>query len=199
VTYRVVIADDEPLARKKLRKLLAPVEWLELVDEAADGPATIEAVNRLKPDLLFLDIRMPGASGLEVLERIEPGPHVIFTTAYDKYAVAAFELQALDYLLKPFGPERLERALARAQAALEAGEVRGSTEERARRALGERRPLTRLFVRERRLRGRARGRAPIPGAGQAEGFRGDARPGQLRPSSPLAHREPRARERAEAL
>jgi len=149
VRYRALIADDEPLARKKLRKLVSDVEWLEVVEETGDGPSTVTAVDELRPDLLFLDIRMPGASGLEVLERVEHQPHVIFTTAYDKYAVTAFELQALDYLLKPFGPERLRSALQRARAALEGSAARDSTAERARAALGVRGPLTRVFVKER--------------------------------------------------
>ena len=149
MTHRALIADDEPLARRKLRKLIAAVDWLEVVGETGDGPSTVAAVDELEPDLLFLDIRMPGASGLEVLERIEHRPHVIFTTAYDKYAVTAFELQALDYLLKPFGPDRLASALERAREALRSTGPRAAMTERARETLGGRRPLTRLFVKER--------------------------------------------------
>jgi two-component system LytT family response regulator len=148
--FRAIIADDEPLARKKLRNLLSEIDWIEVVEETADGPSTVRAVDEHLPDLLFLDIRMPGATGLEVLEQITHQPHVIFTTAYDKYAVTAFELQALDYLLKPFGPERFEQALERARETLTrrvAGEL--SPVERMRDALAPDAPVKRLFVRER--------------------------------------------------
>src|SRR5437867_6534801 len=107
---RAVIADDEPLARQQLRDLLADVPWLAIVGEAGDGASTVATVNALRPDLLFLDIQMPAGDGLEVLRRLVHRPHVIFTTAFDKYAVAAFEVQALDYLLKPFGPKPLGQA-----------------------------------------------------------------------------------------
>jgi two-component system LytT family response regulator len=147
---RAIIADDEPLARKKLKNLLAVVGWVELVGETADGPSTVRAVNDLEPDLLFLDIRMPGATGLEVVEQITHAPHVIFTTAYDKYAVTAFELQALDYLLKPFGPERFHQALERARDFLSREERNDSSSlERARRALAPVASVKRFFVRER--------------------------------------------------
>ena len=109
-------------------------------------PSTIRAVDRTAPDLLFLDIEMPGASGLEVVARLTHQPHVIFTTAHSHYAVTAFELQAVDYLLKPFGPERLAQALDRVRT-LE-GASYGSRE-RARAALEGRGPIDRLFVRER--------------------------------------------------
>lgn len=160
---RAVIADDEPLARRKLREMVESVGGIHCVGEAADGPAAIEAVRHLAPDLLFLDIRMPGATGLEVLDELTDPPHVIFTTAYDQYAVTAFELQALDYLLKPFGRERFLKAVERARAVL--ADRRGPTEtvavgasanadgssplERARTALDPPGPVTRLFVRER--------------------------------------------------
>ena len=146
MTIRAVIADDEPLARKKLTRLLEQERDIELVGTAADGPETVRLVSELAPDLLFLDIRMPGATGIEVLEQLEQRPHVIFTTAYDRYAVTAFELQALDYLLKPFGKERFGQALARAK------EVLGGPGSRAAPripTLDSEGPLHRLFVRER--------------------------------------------------
>ena len=93
---RAVIADDEPLARRQLRDLLADVSWIALVGEAGDGASTVATVNAVRPDLLFLDIQMPAGDGLEVLRTLVHHPHVIFTTAFDKYAVAAFEVQALD-------------------------------------------------------------------------------------------------------
>src|SRR5439155_475245 len=96
---RAVIADDEPLARQQLRDLLAHVSWIAVAGEAGDGASTVRTVNTLRPDLLFLDIQMPEGDGLEVLRNVVHRPHVIFTTAFDKYAVAAFEVQALDYLL----------------------------------------------------------------------------------------------------
>ena len=117
---RVLIADDEPIARAGLRHALARESWLEIVGEAADGPATLAAVLTLRPDLLLLDIHMPGFSGLELLRRlpVDGQPLVLFTTAHAEHAIGAFELGALDYLLKPFGPERLQASLARVRAAL---------------------------------------------------------------------------------
>jgi len=113
-----LIADDEPLARRTLREALSQLGCTGCVHEAADGKTAIAVANREHPDVIFLDIVMPGATGLEVLEHLEFEPKVIFTTAYDQYAVTAFELGALDYILKPFGRERIERALQRAQAVL---------------------------------------------------------------------------------
>src|SRR5215470_3333278 len=103
----VVIADDEPLARRALRGHLATVDWIGDVHEAADGWAAIHAVESLRPQMLFLDVVMPGVSGLEVAEQITHRPYIVFTTAYEKFAVTAFEIGALDYLLKPFGRDRI--------------------------------------------------------------------------------------------
>src|SRR5262249_7262490 len=114
----ILIADDEPLARRTLRGHLCALGWTGPIQEASDGKTAIALANNERPDLVFLDIVMPGATGLQVLEQLEYEPKVIFTTAYDQYAVTAFELGALDYLLKPFGRERLERVMHRAQAAL---------------------------------------------------------------------------------
>lgn len=115
---RVLIVDDEPLARQQLRDLLEAIPWATCAGEAADGAAAVEAVDTLRPDLVLLDIRMPGPSGIEVLDRAETEPAVIFTTAFDDYAVAAFELGAVDYLLKPFGGERFQAAMERARRTL---------------------------------------------------------------------------------
>jgi len=143
---RAVIVDDEPLARKRLRELLAERADIELVGEAVDGTSAIQAIDDLRPDLVFLDVEMPEATGLEVLERISHDPFVIFTTAYDRYAVAAFELQAIDYLLKPFGEERLARALDRVSTS---GDARSSAR-RARAALSlNGGPVDHLLVRDR--------------------------------------------------
>jgi len=116
---RTVIADDEGLARKKLRLLLAS-EGVKVLAECQDGKEVIAAVEKHKPDLLLLDIQMPDMDGFQVLARIphEDMPVVIFTTAYDQYAIRAFEEHALDYLLKPFDQERLHRALERTRSEL---------------------------------------------------------------------------------
>lgn len=144
----VFLADDEPLARAGLRKALAREPWLQVIGEASDGEAALEAVLRLRPELLFLDVQMPGLQGTEVLQRLvqsgQPLPLVIFTTAYAEHAVSAFELGAVDYLLKPFGPERLGACLARVRAGL--GEPCPPLLERWALAQSSG-PLTRLFVR----------------------------------------------------
>jgi two-component system, LytTR family, response regulator len=114
---RAMIVDDEPLARRELRRLLAEFAWIDIVGEAANVGEAAPLIDRLLPELLFLDIQMPGGTGFELLERLEHLPRVVFTTAYDKHAVRAFEVNALDYLLKPIEPERLAAAVARAQAA----------------------------------------------------------------------------------
>jgi two-component system LytT family response regulator len=118
---RVLIADDEPLARERLRMLLEGQAGLTVVAECVDGPSAIEAIRRTKPDLVFLDIQMPGATGFDVVTALEPGPVplFIFVTAFDKYALKAFDVHALDYLLKPFDRDRFMQALARARQHLE--------------------------------------------------------------------------------
>lgn len=144
---RVLIADDEPLARERLHELLAMIPWAECVAEAASGPAAAKMIDDLSPDLVLLDIQMPGMTGIEILERVEAEPAVVFTTAYDRYAVAAFELGAVDYLLKPFGAERFQSAMDRARRTLgDTAAVRPS--ERAREVLDDASPLTRVFVRD---------------------------------------------------
>src|SRR5215468_5942229 len=117
---RAIIADDEPLARRKLRILLSEEPGVQVVAECLDGEETIQALKKHKPDLLLLDIQMPTADGFEVLASIpnEQMPIVIFTTAYDHYAVRAFEEHAFDYLLKPFDQERLHRAIERVRSEL---------------------------------------------------------------------------------
>jgi two-component system, LytTR family, response regulator len=118
---RVVIADDEPLGRDRLRRLIAAEPWLDLVAECPDGPSAIEAIQRHHPDLAFLDVQMPGADGFEVIETVGVGrmPCVIFVTAYDRYALRAFDVHALDYLLKPFDRDRFQQALGRARQQLD--------------------------------------------------------------------------------
>lgn len=114
---RAVIVDDEPFARERVRRLLDGDAEVEVVGECADGFAAVSLIEEQSPDLLFLDIQMPGRDGFGVLEEIdaEQTPVVVFLTAYDQYAVRAFEACALDYLLKPFDEERFERALVRAK------------------------------------------------------------------------------------
>jgi len=145
-TVTSLVVDDEPLARGRLRRLIKDVPWLACVGEAANGRAAIAAIDEAQPDLVFLDVQLPGMSGIDVLARIAHVPAVIFTTAYDQFAVTAFELGALDYLLKPFGRERFTRAIERARPLLER-QVGAAVTDRARDVLA-RGPIPRLFVRE---------------------------------------------------
>lgn len=117
---RVVVADDEPLARERIRTLLAAHPDVELVAECGDGEDAIQAVAARRPDLLFLDVQMPELDGFGVLAAFPPDerPHVVFVTAYDEHAVRAFEVNAIDYLLKPVEPRRFEAALARVRTRL---------------------------------------------------------------------------------
>ena len=110
---RALIVDDERLARKELLSLLAEYKEIEIVGEAVNVDDAIEKINQLQPDLLFLDIQMPGKTGFDLLEELEKAPNVIFTTAYDEYALKAFQVNALDYLLKPIQPERLKEAVTK--------------------------------------------------------------------------------------
>src|SRR5260370_6376878 len=142
----VLIADDEPLARRTLGERLRDHGWGGEIHEVPDGKTAIALANKERPELIFLDIVMPGATGLEVLEQLDYEPKVIFTTAHDQYAVTAFELGALDYLLKPFGRDRLERVLRRAQAPF--GASAAPLLSRARESLEKVRPLSRIFVRD---------------------------------------------------
>lgn len=113
----VLIVDDEPLARDGVRALLEADDTVEVAGQASSGREAVEALRELRPDIVFLDVQMPGMNGFEVLERVdlEPPPVVIFVTAYDEYALQAFEVHALDYLLKPFDDQRFARALQRAR------------------------------------------------------------------------------------
>lgn len=149
MTHRavVVIADDEPLARRALRGHLSTIDWIGSVHEAGDGWSAIRTVDEFKPQILFLDIVMPGVSGVEVAEQITHRPYIVFTTAYEKFAVTAFEIGALDFLLKPFGRDRVKAAAERGRAAIEHGLP--SVVARAREALTAAKPISRVFVRER--------------------------------------------------
>lgn len=143
---RTLLAEDEPMARRTLRRFLDAVDWLEVVGEASDGNAAVEMIDRLDPELVFLDVRMPELSGLEVLEQIQSQPFIVFTTAYDQYAVAAFELEAVDYLLKPFGRRRFDKTLERLQRRLTTRAKIPSDLDRARAAF-DARPLATLYAR----------------------------------------------------
>jgi two-component system LytT family response regulator len=112
---RAIIIDDERLARAELRKLLQEFPEVEVVDEAANAEEGIEKIDSLQPDLIFLDIQMPGKTGFDMLAQLERSPQVIFTTAYDEFALKAFEVNALDYLLKPIEPKRLADAILKLQ------------------------------------------------------------------------------------
>jgi len=114
---KLLIVDDEPLARERIREMLRADPQIEVIGDCSNGDDAIEAVKASRPDLLLLDIQMPGTDGFGVLEALEPGeiPCVIFITAYDQYAVKAFEVYALDYLLKPFDRERFSKAIERAK------------------------------------------------------------------------------------
>ena len=108
---KVVIIDDERLARNELRRMLGEFSDVEIIGEAANAAEGIEKIETLNPDLVFLDIQMPGKTGFDMLGMIDKAPHVIFVTAYDEYALKAFEVNALDYLMKPVEPQRLAEAL----------------------------------------------------------------------------------------
>jgi two-component system, LytTR family, response regulator len=114
---RAMIVDDEPLARERIRDMLEIDPEIKVIRECSSGQETIEAIGQDSPDLIFLDVEMPGKDGFAALEEIEPEriPAIVFVTAYDQYAVRAFEVHALDYLLKPFDQERFEKALRRAK------------------------------------------------------------------------------------
>jgi two-component system LytT family response regulator len=118
---RAVVVDDEPLARERLRMLLASEDWLEVVHECADGASAVAAIQKIRPDIVFLDVEMPGANGFDVIEAVgaDQMPFVVFVTAYDKYAIKAFDVHAVDYLLKPFDRDRFRQAVARARQQLE--------------------------------------------------------------------------------
>ena len=143
-TVRALIVEDEALARQNLREYLEAVDWVLLVGEAADGKEAVRLATSLKPDLLFLDVRLPELSGLEVARAIGGSAEIVFTTAYDRFAIAAFELGAIDYLVKPFGRERFATTLERLKARL--GQPADPASERASTLAPG--PLDRLYARQ---------------------------------------------------
>lgn len=139
MTIRALIADDEPLGRRRVRRLLDAERDVAVVGECDDGPAALAAIRRLAPDVVFLDVQMPGLDGLGVLDALggrRALPVTVFVTAYDRYAVPAFDHHAADYLLKPIDPVRFREALGRVRERLGADTARAQ-------------PLERLLVRER--------------------------------------------------
>lgn len=111
MSIKTILIEDEPLATEELKLLLQEHEQIEIIATAAEYREALDKINKLKPDLLFLDINMPEKNGFELLEELDEVPHVIFVTAHDQYAINAFETSALDYLLKPLNPERLSEAI----------------------------------------------------------------------------------------
>lgn len=124
---RTLVVDDEPLARQLVEEILAPLGWLSVVGSCGDGVSAVREIDRLRPDLVLLDVQMPEVDGFDVVERVGPGamPEVIFVTAHEEYTLRAFEIHALDYVLKPLDPERLRDAVRHARDRLREG--RGAT------------------------------------------------------------------------
>jgi two-component system LytT family response regulator len=155
---RTLIVDDEPIARRNLRVLLEKDPQIEILDECRNGREAVKAINTLSPDLIFLDIQMPEMDGFDVLEHVGPEhiQAIIFVTAFDQYALKAFDVHALDYLLKPFDDERFAHALQRAKAQIEAHEINRLSkrllallEEREQKSLREQKGyLTRLMIKD---------------------------------------------------
>ena len=151
MTLRILIVDDEPLARTRIRSLLDKEPDATVVGECGDGQQAVTLINELQPDLLFLDVQMPVLDGFGVVESldIDRMPAIIFVTAYDRYAIRAFEVHALDYLLKPFDRDRFQRALSRARDELSRQEKKASTEkllELLEDVQTQRKPLQRLVI-----------------------------------------------------
>src|SRR4051812_45073180 len=149
---RVIIVDDELLARAVLREHLAEQPGVEIVGECANGFEAVKAITELAPDLVFLDIQMPKLDGFEVAELAGAKTRYIFATAFDQYAIKAFEFHALDYLLKPFSQQRFDQALAHARANLGkpegAGEGDSAVARMVREAAGRNKPLGRVLIRD---------------------------------------------------
>lgn len=147
-TYTAIIVDDEELARAVVKEHLAPHEEVRILADCANGFDAVKTISELKPDLVFLDIQMPKLDGFEVLELLDPQPTVIFITAYDQHALRAFEVHAVDYLMKPFSPERFEEALVRAKARMSSGQPAGPQPTELSAAAKSEWPLDRLVVRD---------------------------------------------------
>jgi two-component system LytT family response regulator len=143
---RALVIDDERLARKELINLVNQLETVEVVGEAVNVEDAKEKIDQLHPDVIFLDIQMPEKTGFDLLEELDNLPHVIFTTAYDEYALKAFQVNALDYLLKPIEPKRLEDAVLKLQ-----GKMEGIAKREEQEGLGSQKKLTledQVFVKD---------------------------------------------------
>ncbi|RNF31234.1 hypothetical protein NM04_08075 [Massilia aurea] len=149
MTKTVFFAEDEPLARDVLRDAIYSHPGLRLVGEAADGASALERIGQLRPDVVFMDIQMPEMTGLEVLRRLDYLPQIVFTTAYDQYAVTAFELHAVDYLLKPFTRARFAASVARLLEGAEQQQDRAGLEDALARVESGPARLDRILVRDR--------------------------------------------------
>lgn len=139
MNVRKLIIEDEPLAQQTLLDFARHFSWLEIVGIAADGLTAIRLIDELKPQLIFLDVQIPEISGVEVLRRMKYQPFIIFTTAFDDYALTAFEFEAIDYLQKPFGLERFRQTVERLERRIFGETIDEKTE-----------PMRRIFVRDRR-------------------------------------------------
>ena len=145
---RTIIIEDETPAREILKFYLKEHDEVEIIAECSDGFAGLKSISELKPDLVFLDIQMPKLTGFEMLEVLEEKPAIIFTTAYDQYAIKAFELNAADYLLKPFPKERLDEAIKKASVKILTGKAEGRPEELLTKKPVQPGPLSRIVVRK---------------------------------------------------
>lgn len=148
---RTIIVDDEPLARDRIKRLLRDEDGIQIIGEYGNGSDAVKAITESNPDLVFLDIQMPGKNGFEVIKSLNAKklPTIIFVTAYDQYALQAFDVHALDYLLKPFNRERIKKAVARAREQMEHRRI-GNLDERLNSLIadlrGEKKYLDRLVV-----------------------------------------------------
>jgi two-component system, LytTR family, response regulator len=145
---RTLVVDDEPIPRRLLCSMISTVDGLELIGEAKNGQAAVDMIDAHEPDLVFLDVKLPDFSGIEVLERSAFRPEVVFTTAYDEYAIRALQLGALDYLLKPFGRTRFLEAIQRVRERI-ASSVRDRDTSDESRVPARQRPAKRIYVRDR--------------------------------------------------
>jgi two-component system LytT family response regulator len=151
---RVLIVDDEPIARRGIRRYLAEYDGIEVVGQAANGISAVEQINELHPDIVFLDVQMPDLDGFGVIENVEPAtgpaPVYIFVTAYDAHAIRAFEVHAVDYLLKPYDKERFAKALIHARQVLEQRREANQSLEPLLQSLRSLRPLERFVVKDKK-------------------------------------------------
>jgi two-component system, LytTR family, response regulator len=142
MNVRALIIEDEPLAMQTLTDFAKKFAWLEIVGSASDGLMAVHLIDELKPQLIFLDVQMPEISGLEVLRRIKYQPFIVFTTAFDDYAMTAFEFEAIDYLQKPFGLERFRQTVERVKRRIKTTPVQSIE--------ANNEPISRIFVRDKR-------------------------------------------------